>query len=95
MGVKVINLDNNDFDTLAVCALRYCQGRRTYMPDMVREIIRPHLKELQDRTLCVLENDCAFQSQVGLFGDEKIDKPGWIQWRNEIEAEIRRRQAEQ
>ena len=92
MGVKMIKLGNNDFDTLAVCALRYCQGRRTYMPDMVREIVRPHLKELQDRTLRVLENDCAFQSQVG---DEKIDKPGWIQWRNEIEAEIRRRQAEQ
>lgn len=85
----MIKLGNNDFDTLAVCALRYCQGRRTYMPDMVREIIGPHLKELQDRTLRVLENDCAFQSQVGLFGDEK---PGWIQWRNEIEAEIHRRE---
>lgn len=88
----MIKLGNNDFDTLAVCALRYCQGQRTYMPDMVREIVRPHLKELQDSTLRVLEKDCAFQSQVGLFGDEKIDKPGWIQWRSEIEAEIHRRE---
>lgn len=91
----MIRLEKDDFGTLAICAIRYCHGRQTYMPDLVQGIIRPRLKELSDKDLTVMIEDCDFQERMHLYGDERIDKPGWIKWRNEIEAEIRRRQAEQ
>lgn len=87
----VIQISEEFFGTLAICAVRYCQGRMTYMPDLVRSIIRPHLKELSDKTLTVLINDCDFQSRCEIYGDEEIDKPGWIKWEQELKAERERR----
>lgn len=82
---------NDDFGTLAICAIRYCHGRQTYMPRLVQDIIRPHLKELNDNDLNVMIEDCDFQKRMNLFGDERIDKPGWIRWRELLEAERNRR----
>lgn len=88
-------IENDDMGTLCICAIRYCQGRETYMPDLVREIIRPHLQRLNTRTLAVLLNDCDFQERMNLYGSETIDKPGWIQWKHELEAERDRRNGEE
>ena len=82
----MINLTNNDFATLAVCALRYSMGRETYMPDLVRSIVRPHLRELSDGDLSVLIRDSKEQK---CFGNETIDKPGWLQWRQELMEEAK------
>lgn len=82
-----LKIDQTDFGTLCICAIRYCQGRRTYMPDLVREIITPHLSELSDRDLSVMIDDSEFQERMKWYGDEHIDKPGWIEWRNKLEAE--------
>ena len=87
----MVELDEKDFETLAVCALRYCHGRQTYMPEMVRGIIRPHLGELSDGTLTTLLDDCRFQRQMNMYGDEKIDKPGWLQWEQWLLEERRQR----
>ena len=84
-------LTDDDFGTLAICAIRYCHGRQTYMPDLVRSIVRPHLKELSDRDLGVMIDDCDYQEHMHLYGDERIDKPGWIKWREELIAERKRR----
>ena len=84
-------VDNEDFGTLAVCAIRYCQGRRTYMPDLVRRIIKPHLSEISDKDLQVLINDCDYQATMGLWGDEKIDKQGWLNWKDMLIAEQNKR----
>lgn len=86
-----IELTPQDFGTLCICALRYCMGRQTYMPDMVREIVREHLEELSDKDIYVLLNDCEFQAQMELWGDPKLDKPGWVAWKNELEKEQQRR----
>ena len=88
----MIKLQEENFATLAICAIRYCQGRQTYMPDLVREIIRPHLKEIDDKGLAVMIDDCDFQARMSLYGDERIDKPGWIRWREELLAEKERRE---
>ena len=64
------------------------------MPSLVREIIQPHLKELDDKTIGVLVNDCGFQERMSLFGDDRIDKPGWLEWRKVVEAEQERRKNE-
>ena len=86
-----ITLSQQDFGTLAICAIRYCHGRQTYMPDTVRGIIRPRLDRISDKDLAIMIDDCEFQASCGLYGDEKIDKPGWIEWENELKAESERR----
>lgn len=86
-----IKLNPDDFGTLCICAIRYCHGRETYMPDMVRGIVRPLLGKLTDRDLRVMLEDCDFQERMKLFGNDRIDKPGWIRWREELENERNRR----
>lgn len=86
-----MKIENDDFETLAICAIRYCQGRQTYMPDLVRDIIRPCLSELSDKCLNVMIDDCKFQETANLYGDERIDKPGWVKWKTELITEKERR----
>jgi len=90
-----MTLSQEDFGTLCICAIRYCHGRQTYMPDLVRGIIRPHLKELEDRDLKVMLDDCDYQADMKLYGDERIDKPRWLKWAEELKAEKERRADEQ
>lgn len=87
----MITLSEEDFGTLAICAIRYCHGRQTYMPDLVRGIVRGYLSEVEDRDIDVMIEDCEFQEWANLYGDEKIDKPGWLKWREELLAEMERR----
>ena len=87
----MIRLEKDDFGTLAICAIRYCHGRQTYMPDLVQGIIRPRLKELSDKDLSVMIEDCDFQERMHLYGDERIDKPGWLKWKADLIAERKRR----
>lgn len=83
-----MKIDNENFGVLAVCAIRYCQGRETYMPELVRRIIRGHISEVTDKDLQVMINDCEYQSA---FGDENIDKPRWIEWKEFLINEQKRR----
>ena len=87
--VKIKN--HKDFGTLCICAIRYCHGRMTYMPDLVRDIIRPHLNELSDNDLQVMIEDCDYQRRANLYGDPSIDKPDWLQWEQELKQEKERR----
>lgn len=87
----MIRLNEQNFGTLAICAIRYCQGRQTYMPDLVRGILTPFLPKLEDRDIQVMLEDCDFQERMHLYGDEKIDKPGWLKWKETLEAERNRR----
>lgn len=89
------NITQEDFGTLAICAIRYCQGRQTYMPELVREIVAPHLPDLSDKDLGVMIEDCDFQERCKLYGDERIDKPGWLQWKELLLAEKQRREGAQ
>ena len=89
------NITKEDFGTLAICAIRYCQGRMTYMPDLVRGIIAQHLPDLSDKDLGVLIEDCTYQERMKLYGDEHIDKPGWIRWKELLMVEKKRREGEQ
>ena len=84
-------LEEDDFGILAICAIRYCYGRQTYMPGVVLGIIRPHLKELSDKDLSVLIDDINFLERMNLYGDEHIDKPEWLKWKEELIVERKRR----
>ena len=81
-----INIDQRDFATLCICALRYCHGRRTYMPGLVQTIVGGHLSELSDRDIQVMLEDCEFQKQMSLYGDE-CDKREWLRWKAKLEDE--------
>ena len=89
-----ITLSQKDFSTLAICAIRYCHGRQTYMPDTVRRIIRPNLDRISDKDLGVMIEDCEFQRQTEMYGDERIDKPAWLKWNDELKEEKERRKNE-
>jgi hypothetical protein len=85
------NITQDNFGILAICAIRYCQGRQSYMPDLVRKIVIPHLPDISDKDLGVMINDCEFQKDLNLYGDERIDKPGWLRWKELLLAEKERR----
>lgn len=89
------SITQGDFGTLAICAIRYCQGRQTYMPELVREIVASHLPDLSDKDLGVMIEDCDFQERMKLYGDERIDKPAWMRWKELLIAEKDRRKGEQ
>lgn len=85
-----IPVEQEDFGTLAVCAIRYCQGRMTYMPELVRRIIRPNLAKLSNKDLQVLINDANEQERTGNYGSVH-DKDGWVKWKQELLEEQERR----
>lgn len=90
-----IDIERDDFGTLCICALRYCHGRQTYMPSLVQEIVREHLKEFTDYDIDVMVEDCEFQRRMNLYGDEKIDKLNWLAWEKLVKSERDRRAGEQ
>lgn len=83
-----IDLQDNDFNSILVCAIRYCLGRRTYMPGVVTGYIWQLLPYLPQMTLTVMQRDIR---QAGSYGDECIDKPVWSWFLDEIEQELRHR----
>ena len=85
-----IDIEQTDFATLCICALRYCHGRRTYMPSLVQKIVGNHLKEMTERDIDVLIDDCNFQRTMNLYGDE-CDKVDWLKWEEKVKEEKERR----
>lgn len=86
-----VDITKEDFGTLCVCAIRYCFGRQSYMPSLVQGICGAYLKELSDKDIIVMVEDCEFQERMQLYGDKVIDKPGWLAWRDKVLAEKKRR----
>lgn len=75
---NTIEISQQDFGTLCICALRYCHGRRSYMPSTVQNIVKAHFDDLSDNDLKVIAEDEGFQSEMSLWGDA-CDKEAW--WR--------------
>ena len=87
-----ISLDNDNLQAIFVCAIRYSLGRRTYMPHLVIDFLTPLLPHLSDKTLSVIERDIREADKMGVgYGDERIDKPRWLQFRQLILSEIEKR----
>lgn len=84
----VIQLEDQDFGTILICAVRYSLGRRTYMPSLVQDFIRPLLPYLPNKTIWCLEKDISCAES---YGDPHIDEPGWIHFLSGIQTEIQTR----
>ena len=89
--IKFAHPTEEDFGILCVCAIRYCHGRETYMPSMIQDIVIKHLQSIPDKDLHVLIEDCEFQRRYNLYGNDKIDKPGWIAYEKKLNDELIRR----
>ena len=90
---------DNDFGTICLCAMRYALGRQTYMPGMVQDYIRAHIKDIDTSTINVMIRDIDEADKIteqklsngstimidGL-GDTRIDRPGWEQLREFLKA---------
>ena len=86
-----VEIDKN-FETILLCAVRYAIGRQTYMPSMVIDYITPLLSHLSYNTLGLIANDITeYGKYYGGLGDDKIDRPYWLNFKRKIIAEMERR----
>lgn len=72
----MIELTQEDFGTLCICALRYCHGRMTYMPSLIQGIVLQHKDELSDKDRTCILRDKDFQRQCDLWGSD-FDRADW------------------
>lgn len=76
---------DDDFGAVLNCAVRYCLGRRTYMPQLVTGYIVPLLPCLSYRTLAVFLQDIDSADDLG---DPNIDEPKWKCFRASVAAQM-------
>lgn len=94
-SVRMSTVIDEDFGTICVCAVRYCFGRQTYMPSLVQDFVCRNFKYLNDNELKVMVDDINFAERINQLGDERIDKPDWLKFRERINSELEKRKAEQ
>ena len=83
-GVEI----NKDFESILVCAVRYAIGRKSYMPSMVIDYITPLLPYLSYWILGLMAAEIIDHNYEGGLGDEKIDKPSWLEFLRKIRLEM-------
>ena len=78
--------EDDFFGAVMNCAVRYACGRQSYMPKLVVDIIRPMLPMLNNKTIGCMERDIREADKFGgSWGDEKIDKPMWMNFLAELQ----------
>lgn len=83
-----VEIDKN-FETILLCAVRYAIGRKSYMPSLVIDYITPLLPYLSEDVLKLISNEILqHNTYEGGLGDEKIDRPYWIDFLRKIRLEI-------
>lgn len=90
----LIDPANDDFGAVCNCAVRYCLGRRSYMPSFVCEYITPLLPELTDKTLDCFERDIAGRKKVDFDFGMGCDYEMWDAFYKAVCNEIERRKGD-
>ena len=86
-------LTDIDFESILICALRYCLGRQTYMPSTITGAVRPMLPMLSIQALGVIAEDIRKAKEIhGGLGDSRIDEPMWLAFLNDVEAELKKQE---
>ncbi len=78
-----IDLPDNHFEAVLISAVRYCIGRRTYMPETVTRWIMGHCHGvLSKKTINVMVNDIITAPSLGDDCDVRTwaEFRGWL-WR--------------
>lgn len=84
----MVDPTNDDFGAVCNCAVRYCLGRRSYMPSLVCGYIIPLLPELTDKTLDCFERDIAERERTGFDFGDSCDYETWDAFYNAVCKEI-------
>lgn len=79
---------DRDFGTICICAVRYALGRETYMPSLVQQFIHRNLNLIDGYSLAVMVRDV---KDAPSYGNETIDKPGWMNFLAVLEKELKDR----
>ena len=91
MDKPKIDIEDDDFQTILNCAVRYSLGRQTYMPHLVVNYIKPLLPYLDNRTLYVFKRDIEEAIDDNRTGDPNIDKPIWVNFFTLVSEELSKR----
>ena len=91
MDKPKIDIEDDDFQAILNCAVRYSLGRQTYMPHLVVNYIKPLLPYLDNRTLYVFKRDIEEAIDDNRTGDPNIDKPIWLNFLTLISEELSKR----
>lgn len=73
----IVDPASDDFGSVCNCAVRYCLGRRSYMPSLVCGYITPLLPELTDKTLDCFKCDIAERKRTGFDFGDSCDYKTW------------------
>lgn len=87
----MVDPTNDDFGAVCNSAVRYCLGRRSYMPSLVCGYITPFLPELTDKTLECFECDIAERKRTGFYFGDSYDYKTWDAFYEAVCKEIERR----
>lgn len=82
-----VDPESSDFGALCTCAIRYCIGRRTYMPSLIIDYLTPFIPKLETRTLVVIATDIKGAANLG----DDCDAAAWNHFLSAVEAEIEKR----
>ena len=85
------DLSDQDFGSMVISAVRYALGRQTYIVGDTCAFVRQLLPVLHPITLAVIERDIA---NAWSYGDEKIDKPYWMELLDDVTSEIEKRKGD-
>lgn len=88
MKAKKLKYDDDEFGAVLNCAVRYCIGRQTYMPDLVCGCVKQFLPYVNSRTLYCFEQDIIEAQYYGGYGDDTIDKPVWMAFLKKVQEEM-------
>ena len=82
-------LCDNDFRLIVLSAMRYAMGRNTYMPLVVTDYIKRHIRLLDDKSLVLAANDirCYFED----YGEHEPNPALWQGLLETLETEQRDR----
>ena len=98
MKTPQIDLSDDFFGATLNCAVRYCLGRRSYMPGLVMDFISPLLPQLSNKTLWCFDRDLTeylAPSPVPVNCPEPTDiTEAWRTFHNKVKAAIEEKKKE-
>ena len=81
-------MNEKDFNTLIICAVRYALSRRTYIVSSVVDIAKENISIMQTNTKRAIINSILLTEDLGDSFDKKKWEELFILLRNSLEQEI-------
>lgn len=70
-------MNDHDFQTIIICAFRYCLGRTTYVTDEMANILQDNISKLTDNTKAVIIKDIQYSAENNRLG-MNCDRVVWL-----------------